>query len=312
MQGVVLAGEAGVAVAVLGRGEQLDGLGGGRAGATGAGQGDLLGTAYGGVPRLPAVDLGPLDGDLAGEDVARPEQGLLEEVGAGEDRVGETELEGLLAADGPAVVEGVLDDQRHRGVGTDEVRHEERAAPAGDQAEHDLGQAQGRCGVHDGAVGAVQRDLEAAAQREAVDEPEGGLLAVAELAEDRVTELGHHAHGVRAAAGDRGEVGARGQDERLAGHSQRGHLVVGQRRVDGGVEADQAAGTEGVGLGVVLAVVEGDQADHAGAARQGHLAQLGLGDALGVGGGDLLGAGQEGRDVAHVRPSLRSSGGSPR
>ena len=100
------------------------------------------------------------------------------------------------------------------------LRHEPGAAPAGDQAEHDLGQAEGRRGVHDGAVGAVQRDLEAAAEGEAVDEAERRLAAVLQLAEDRVPELGDGAYGVGAAALDRGEVGAGGQDERLAGHAR--------------------------------------------------------------------------------------------
>ena len=73
-------------------------------------------------------------------------------------------------------------------VGADQVRHQVGAAPAGHQAEHHLGQAEGRRGVLHGAVGAVQRDLEAAAERQPVDEAERRLAAVAELAEHRVAE----------------------------------------------------------------------------------------------------------------------------
>ena len=100
--------------------------------------------------------------------------------------------------------------------------------------------------------------------------------------------------------------------EEISSDAERGDLVVGQRRVDRGVEREQAARSEGVRLGVVLAVVEGDQAQDAGTAGEGDLAELGLGDALGVR-GDLLRTREELGDVSsHVRPPLRSSGGSPR
>ena len=73
--------------------------------------------------------------------------------------------------------------------GTDQVRHQVGAAPAGDEPEHDLGQADGGRAVLDGAVGAVQGYLEATAEGETVDEPERRLAAVDELAEDTVPEL---------------------------------------------------------------------------------------------------------------------------
>ena len=84
-------------------------------------------------------------------------------------------------------------------VGAEQVRHEPGTTPARDQAEHDLGQAEGGGGVLHGAVGAVQRDLETAAEGEPVDEPERPLGAVAELAEHAVPDLGDHL-GVVAAA----------------------------------------------------------------------------------------------------------------
>ena len=254
----------------------------------------------------PRSGSGPVHGDLAVEDGGRPEQRLLEEVGALEDRVGQPEGVGVGALERLAVVERVLEDQLHRGLGTDQVRHQPGAAPAGHQAEHHLGQAEGRRRVADGAVGAVQRHLEATAEGEAVDEAERRLAALAELAEDRVPELGDDAYAVRAAAGDRGQVGPGGQDERLAGHAERGDLVVRERGVDGRVQRQQAARAERVRLGVVLAVVQRDQPEGPGAAGQGDLAEVGVGDPLGVG-GDLLGAGQQllhGQDVdAHQATS---------
>ncbi len=294
VEGVVLGREAGVAVGVPGGGDELDGLGGGGGAAPGPAGHDALGTSDRRVPRVATVDLGALDDDLTADDRGRPEQRLLQEVGAVEDRVGQPELVRGLPAQRLALVERVLDDQGDRLVGTEEVRHEPGTAPARDQAEHDLGQADGRRGVHDGAVGAVQRDLEAAAEGEAVDEAERRLAAVLQLAEDRVAQLAHGAYGIGAAALDRGEVGACGEDERLAGHCEGVDRVVGQRRVDGGVELEERGGAEGVGPGVVLAVVEGDQAD--GHAGQGDLAQRGPRDALGVG-DDGPGTAQQ---VAHV------------
>ena len=118
------------------------------------------------VPGLAPVDLGPLDDDVAGQHPGRPEQRLLQEVGALELRVGQPGLEGGVPAERAALVERVLEDQLDGRGGADEVRHQVGAAPAGDQAEHHLGEAEGRRRVLDGAVGAVQRDLEAAAERE--------------------------------------------------------------------------------------------------------------------------------------------------
>ena len=102
-----------------------------------------------------------------------------------------------------------------------------------------------------------------------------------------------------------GQVGAGRQDERLAGDRDRVDRVVGQRRVDRRVEREQRGGSEGVGPGVVLAVVEGDQAD--GRARQGHGPQVGLRDALGVG-HDRLRA-LEDADVVHLDLSVRGCTG---
>ena len=78
-------------------------------------------------------------------------------------------------------------------------------------------------------------------------------------------------------------------------------VVVGQGLVDGGVERQQGAEAERVGLGVVLTVVEGDQAEGL-ATGQGDLSQLGPGHALGVG-GELLSAFEQRVDAHVVVPS---------
>ncbi len=259
------------------------------------------------VPGLAAVHLGALDGGLAAQDGGRPEQRLLEEVGAVEDRVGEPEVVRRPAAEGPALVERVLEDQRDGLVGTEQVGHQPGTAPARYEPEHDLGQAESRGRVHHGAVGAVQRHLEPAPEGEAVDEAERRLATLAELAEDGVAELGDDAYGVGTATLDRGEVGAGRQDERLAGDRDGVDGVVGERLVDRGVEREQRAGTERVGLGVVLAVVERDQAERR--AGQRDLAQVGLGDPLGVG-ADRRGTLEERGDVggAHLLSPFESVG----
>ena len=71
----------------------------------------LLAAGDGGVPRLATVDLGPVHGDPAGEDACGPQQGLLQEVGAGEVGVREAEVVRRLAGQRPPLVERVLDDQ---------------------------------------------------------------------------------------------------------------------------------------------------------------------------------------------------------
>ena len=62
----------------------------------------------------------------------------------------------------------VLDDDLERVLDADEVGQQVAAAPAGDQAEEALGQRDGGDAGGDGAVGAVEPDLDAAAHRGAV------------------------------------------------------------------------------------------------------------------------------------------------
>jgi hypothetical protein len=91
--------------------------------------------------------------------------------------------------------------------------------------------------------------------------------------------------------GQAGQVRPGGEDERLAGDADRDDVLAVERGVDGLVERCQRLRPESVGAIVVQAVVEGDQAEDAGAGEP-DLAQVRLRDALGVG-GDLLGTGQK-------------------
>ena len=170
----------------------------------------------------------------------------------------------------------VLDDHRDGGVDADQVRQQLGAAPAGDQAEEDLGEGDDR-GRRDRPVLAVQRQLQAAAERRAVDERERRDRRVLQPAEHPVPGLGDlprlRGIGHRRNAG---EVRADGEDERLAGHADRHRGGgVGRDLVQGGVQRGQPAGAERRGLGVVVPVVERDQRELAGQAGQPQEADLG-------------------------------------
>jgi hypothetical protein len=82
---------------------------------------------------------------------------------------------------------------------------------------------------------------------------------------------------------DEAQVGARRQDERLAGDHDRGDVVAGQRGVKCRVQLTQAARAEGGRPGVVQAVVQRDQHAGAGAVREGDIAAERPGDHLVLG-----------------------------
>ena len=86
-------------------------------------------------------------------------------------------------------LERVVDDQLHRRLGADQPRRELRATPAGDQAEEHLGEGDMAHGRGDRAVVAVERDLDAAAERGAVDRGERRVRERAEAAEELVAGL---------------------------------------------------------------------------------------------------------------------------
>ncbi len=121
----------------------------------------------------------------------------------------------------------------------------------------------------DRAVGAVQADLDAAAHRRAVVVREGRHREAGEALEDVVAAL---ADGERVLVVlqqfDALEVGADGEDERLAGDADAGDLAVRGLLldlVDRRVQVGQRLGAEGGRLGVVEAVVQRDQREAAGA-----------------------------------------------
>ena len=237
----------------------------------------FVGDADRGIPLDEALELAglvrALDLDASGDHAVGPPQRVLEEVDRREDRVGDAEVEGVLALERAVLLQRVLDDDLERVLDADEVREEVRAAPAGDEAEEHLGQRERRRRCIDRAVVGVQADLESAAEREAVVEHERRHAEVGELAERVVAELHELLRGLLVGdLGDLREVGAGSEDERLAGDGRRAWISPAARARLQLVERlrvlEQGRRAERVRAGVVAAVVEGDERERP-AARQG-------------------------------------------
>ena len=82
---------------------------------------------------------------------------------------------------------------------------------------------------------------------------------------------------------DAGQVGADREDERLAGDADGLDLAglgAGAQPVDGGLQPGDGLRAEGVGAGVVVPVVEGDQGEDAGAAGERDVLHRGAGHDL--------------------------------
>lgn len=110
-QGLVLGGEGGIALGGARGLDELDGAVGRRGLSCGLRVGELRGGRGSGLPHGGVVvHRLALDLRLAGEHTGGPDDRLLEEVGAVEERVGEAELRRGRAVQHPVGVERVLDD----------------------------------------------------------------------------------------------------------------------------------------------------------------------------------------------------------
>ena len=188
----------------------------------GAGSDDLPAAGDALVPRRAVLDLGPVHEHDAADHVGRPAQGALQEVGRREDHVGDAEAVRLLCLEHAVLVERVLDDEGDGGVGAHQPRQQVGAAPDRGRAERALRQRDGRHARGHRAVRAVQRELEAAAERRAVEEREGRPRALTQPAEQRVAGLDAlPGMGEVARPGQHREVGTGEEPERLAGDGDR-------------------------------------------------------------------------------------------
>ena len=103
------------------------------------------------------------------DELERERDRLVHELDRLEQPVGETELDRVLRPQQPVLAERVRDDERDRRLWPDQARRELRAAPGGEEAEEDLGEAEVTDRARDRAGRAVQRELETAAEARAVD-----------------------------------------------------------------------------------------------------------------------------------------------
>ena len=187
---------------------------------------------------------------------------------------------------------GALAEHLHDAVGDAEhAGHPGDAAAAGQQAELDLGQADlGAGDVGDDPVVAGERDLEAAAQRRAVDRGDDRLAELLEPAELRLHPGALVVERLRVGLGGLHqvvEVGAGEEGLLRRGDDDAGDVVaLGLEPVDGGVHRLDVGGVHGVGRGV--RVVEGEDDDAV-------VALLVADRALGIGRD-----GRGGQRVAHV------------
>ncbi len=191
-------------------------------------------------------------------------QRLVEELDRLVERVREAGLERLLRVQHPVLAERVLDDELHRLLRPDELRDELRAAPARDQAEEHLGAGEVPDVGGDRAVVAVERDLDPAAERGAVDRGERDERKVADAAEELVPGHATFAGALRRDLAELADVRADREDERLS-REQKPAPVAGPELAEGLLERAQRFFAERVRLPPVLAVVHGHERDRAGA-----------------------------------------------
>ena len=209
-----------------------------------------------------AAHLRTVDLHAAAHDVGRPAQRHHEEVGGVEDHVGDAEAQGGRGVELGVLRERVLDDDRDRVLRPDEVREQPRPAPARDDPERDLGQREGADVRRDGAVVAVQRELQAAAHRRPVDEREGGHAEAGEVAEDAVAELGDRLDvGALVQAREQREVGTDGEHVGLAGDGDGVEVVALAQCGERALDRHEPGGSERRGPTVVLTVVQRDERD---------------------------------------------------
>ena len=192
---------------------------------------------------------------------------VVEELDVVDERVDEAELRRPGRAREAVLLEGVGDDQLDRGGRTDDARQELRPAPRRDDPEEDLGEAEVADRPGEGAEVAVERDLEAAAERGAVDGGERRVGKIADRSEGIVARPGCSAGQVgRARERELVEVGAGGEDERLPGDDEPTPALVPQLRQQLGERLERGT-TERVRLLPGLAVVHRHEREWADAHR---------------------------------------------
>jgi hypothetical protein len=253
--------------------QNVEDLGRGRRGVGGLGFHEGTAGRNGPGPALGNLRSGRVDGvgalrrDGTRDDFRGPGEGLLDEVGRLEQGVGHAQLVGLRACQGPVVAQRVLNHHLDGVFGPDQPRQDVYAAPAGDEADEGFRQRQRPGSGGHGAVGGLQGDLQAAAQRQAVDEGEAGDAEVGQGGVGLMAELGHPESVFPAAEGlDRGQVRPGDQEVRLAGDAHADNLAAGGtflQPLQDRSQFHEGGGAQRGRFGVVQAVVQGDQGEDA-------------------------------------------------
>ena len=180
--------------------------------------------------------------------------------------VDEPERERLVGADHAVLAQRVLDDQLHGRLGADEPGQELRPAPRRKEPEEDLGEREVADVRGERAEVAVERELEPAAERGAVDGRERREGERAKPAEERVTRRAALAGALGRDPGELRDVGARREDEGLAGDDEAAP-VAALELVERRGERGERLGAERLRLAPVGAVVDRDERDRADARR---------------------------------------------
>ena len=174
--------------------------------------------------------------------------------------VGEALLERLRPGEHPVLAQRVLDDELDRLLGADEPGDELRAAPPGNEAEKDLRASEVPDRRGDRPVVAMERDLDSAPERRAVDRGEGDEGKLAQAAEELVPCLASLAGALGSDLSELVDVRADGEDEGLSGEQEPAPVSRSQV-AEHLVERAQSLLAEGVRLLPVLAVVHRHERD---------------------------------------------------
>ena len=187
---------------------------------------------------------------------------LVEELDRVEHVVDEPELERLGGADHPVLPERVVDDQLHGGLCAEQARSELRPAPGGEQPQEHLGKGEMTDARRERADVAMERYLEAAAERRAVHRREREERKLAQPSEELVPGLTSLPRELGRDPGEPLDVGPGGEHERLAGEHEAAP-VAGAEPVEHVGERCKRLGAERVRLPPVGAVVDRHERDGA-------------------------------------------------
>ena len=199
------------------------------------------------------VRLGPFEW-LVGE-LSREGERLVDELGRLEQPVGDAELRDLQARQHAVLPQRIRHDHLDRGLRPDEPGQKLSSAPRGKEPEEDLRERKVAHSGRDGSRRAVQSQLDTTAEAGAVDRRHRRERQRTQPAEQLVSRARTFARALGRDVRKLGDVGARREDERLAG-DDRGAEVSALELTEQAVERLEGLLPEERRLRPVLAVVD--------------------------------------------------------